>query len=186
MLNVTDKLGKLKTGMIANFIITSGNLFDEKTIVYENWIQGNAYKINDHNTIDVRGNYALTYNSKNNCQLKIEGEIDKLKATVLADTAKMTANIVVSGNSVSITFNPKDMTGTLRLSGSIETDPLKMTGDNGLDNIRKQLLTMYRSAKTKQIFLDNPEILDMVYSKEHSAVHKTKLRNIFNEIKSRF
>ena len=128
MLNVADKIGSLKKGMVANFIITSGNLFDEKTIIYENWIQGNPYKINDYNTIDVRGNYDFSYSTKNILQLKIEGDIDKLKGMVLIDTIKTPVNIIVSGNNVSISFNPKDITGTIRLSGNINADPLKMAG----------------------------------------------------------
>ncbi len=128
MLNVADKIGSLKTGMIANFIITSGNLFEEKTILYENWIQGNPYKINDYNTIDVRGNYDFSYSTKNIVQLKIEGEIDKLKGTVLIDTTKTPVNITVLGNNVSISFNPKNITGTIRLSGNITTEPIKMAG----------------------------------------------------------
>ena len=128
MLNVADKIGKLKEGMIANFIITSGNLFDEKTIIYENWIQGNQYKINDYNTIDVRGNYDFSYGNKLQSQLKIEGDIDKLKATLITDTVKTPVNIAVSGNLVSISFTPKDVTGSIRLSGNIISDPLKLTG----------------------------------------------------------
>ena len=130
MLNIGDKLGKLKGGMIANFIITSGNLFDEKTILYENWIQGTSYKINDYNTIDVRGNYDFSYGPERILrQLKIEGDLDKLKATILTDTAKISANVVVSGFSVSISFNSKDANGTIRLSGNIATDPsIKMNG----------------------------------------------------------
>lgn len=130
MLNVGDKLGKIKGGMIANFIITSGNLFDEKTILYENWIQGTAYKINDYNTIDVRGNYDFSYGPERVMrQLKIEGDLDKLKATILTDTAKVIANVVVSGYSIAISFNSKDANGTIRLSGNIATDPsIKMNG----------------------------------------------------------
>ncbi len=122
MLNLSDKIGSLKTGMIANFIITSGNLFDEKTIIYENWIQGNPYKINNYNSIDIRGNYDFSYDKKVNLQLKIEGEIDKLKGTVLIDTVKTPVNIIVFGNNISLSFN------LFRLSGNIITEPLKMNG----------------------------------------------------------
>ncbi len=129
MLNISDKLGKLKSGMIANFIITSGNLFDEKTIIYENWIQGNTYKLFDYNTVDIRGNYDFSYGPERVLhQLKIEGDLDKLKATMSTDTAKIPVNIIVSGYSVSISFNTKDPTGTIRLSGNISTAPLKMSG----------------------------------------------------------
>lgn len=129
MLNIGDKVGKLKAGMLANFLITSGNLFDEKTILYENWIQGNVYKINDYNTIDVRGTYDFSYGpDRVSHQLKIEGDLDKLKATMLTDTAKTPVNVTVAGNSVSLSFTLKDPNGSIRLSGNVATDPLKMNG----------------------------------------------------------
>ncbi len=129
MLNVADKIGSLKSGMIANFIITSGNLFDEKTVIYENWVQGTEYQINDYNMIDIRGNYTFSYGlNKNLMQLKIDGELEKLKGTLLIDTAKVPVNISVAGNSVSISFNPKDIAGTIRLSGNISDSPVRMSG----------------------------------------------------------
>ncbi len=127
-LNVSDKIGKLKSGMIANFIITSGNLFNEKTIIYENWVQGNPYKINDYNTIDLKGIYDFEYAGKKSGLLKIEGEPDKLKGTITVDTAKTLVNIAVAGNSITITFNPKDASGTVRLSGNINNETMKMSG----------------------------------------------------------
>ncbi len=128
MLNISDKTGVLKTGMIANFIITSGNVFEEKTIIYENWIQGNVYKINDYNTIDVRGVYDFVYGTdRTSKQLKIEGEIEKLKATLLLDTAKTAVDITVSGNIVALSFSQKDIKGVIRLGGNVSTD-LKMSG----------------------------------------------------------
>lgn len=128
MLNIGDKLGKLKGGMIANFIITSGNLFDEKTIIYENWIQGTNYKLYDYNTIDVRGTYDFSYGTSLHHQLKIEGDIDKLKATMITDTVKTPVNIAVFGYSISLSFSTKDTTGSIRLSGNIISDPLKFNG----------------------------------------------------------
>lgn len=123
-LNLSDKLGKIQTGMIANFIITSGNLFDEKTIIYENWIQGNPYKINDYNAADVRGNYELSLGPDREIhQLKIEGDPEKLKGTIISDTSKISANIGVTGNTISITFSPKNVSGTIRLSGIINLPP---------------------------------------------------------------
>lgn len=128
MLNIADKTGALKAGMIANFIITSGNIFDEKTIIYENWIQGNSYKINDYNTIDVRGMYDFVYGTdRSSKQLKIEGELEKLKTTMLQDTAKTPVEFSVAGNIVSISFKQKDIPGFFRLSGNINND-LKMEG----------------------------------------------------------
>jgi hypothetical protein len=43
---------------IANFIITSGEIFNEDT-KYENWVQGSKYVVNDINNKDIRGEYDL-------------------------------------------------------------------------------------------------------------------------------
>lgn len=128
LLNLQDKLGKLKSGMIANFIITSGSLFDEKTIIYENWIQGNPYKINDYAFIDVKGVYDFTYGKENITRLKIEGDPEKLKATIVIDTVKIPVTMSILNNLVSLSFNYRDSSGTIRLSGTIKTDPLRMAG----------------------------------------------------------
>lgn len=38
MIGVFDKVGVLKKGMLVNFLIINGEIFDEKMIIYENWI----------------------------------------------------------------------------------------------------------------------------------------------------
>ncbi len=156
LLNVADKVGKLKSGMIANFIITSGNLFDEKTLIYENWIQGHPYKINDYNSIDVRGNYDLVIDKKSVQLLKIDGDPDKLKGTILVDTTKTPVNIVVSGHAVSFTYIPKDSKATIRLSGIIYTEPLKMSGKGQTpDGEWVDWSASYKSAYTAEIKKDS-------------------------------
>lgn len=129
MIGMGDKLGQIKAGMVANILITSGNLFDEKTIIYENWIQGNPYKLNDQNMIDLRGNYELIYGKKEALQLKIEGEPDKLKGTIIQDTAKIATTVSLMGNVVSISFEPKDKSGVVRLSGNVSREDMKMNGN---------------------------------------------------------
>ncbi len=43
-LGMYDKVGSLDAGKVANFIITSGPFFAEKTNILENWVQGESYK----------------------------------------------------------------------------------------------------------------------------------------------
>lgn len=201
-LNVADKIGKLKSGMIANFIITSGNLFDEKTIIYENWIQGNPYKINDYNNIDIRGNYDFTYYKKDIYKLKIEGEPDKLKGTLFADTAKIPVTISVSGSSVSITFNstkveysPKGSIGTLRFSGNISIEPLKMAGKGQTpDGDWIDWTAVYKSAYTAEIKKDSakkeiPQFGQIIYpfcAYGKKSEDRDKFDKIVNDFKTRY
>ncbi len=105
MLGMSDKIGALKKGMCANFIITSKNIFEEGSVIYENWVGGNAYRLSDMNAPDVRGNYELSYN---NVKYKIEigGEPDKLTSTInLKDTIKTNLTLTFKNNNLNFYFN---------------------------------------------------------------------------------
>lgn len=58
LLGVEDRVGSLQEGALANFLITSGPLLDEDTVILENWIAGERYQIND-DFDDREGSYAL-------------------------------------------------------------------------------------------------------------------------------
>ena len=57
-LNVFDEVGSIETGKIANFIITTGPVFEDKTVILQNWIQGEKYGVKE----DAWNNVAATYN----------------------------------------------------------------------------------------------------------------------------
>nr|MBA2745618.1 amidohydrolase family protein [Flavisolibacter sp.] len=61
-IGVYDKVGSLDAGKMANFIITSGPVFDEKTIIYQNWVQGYKYSVKDDLFNEMKGNYNLVLN----------------------------------------------------------------------------------------------------------------------------
>lgn len=63
LLGVYDKIGSLDAGKIANFIITSGPVFAEKTTLLENWTQGIKNAVKDENWYDVKGSYTLVENT---------------------------------------------------------------------------------------------------------------------------
>jgi imidazolonepropionase-like amidohydrolase len=61
-LGVYDKVGSLDEGKLANFLITTGPLFNEKTTIIENWIQGDKYSVKPDAWINIAGTYNLTIN----------------------------------------------------------------------------------------------------------------------------
>ncbi len=63
MLGMYDKIGSLDAGKIANFLITSGPVFAEKTVLLQNWTQGIKNAVKDENWFDVKGMYNLTANT---------------------------------------------------------------------------------------------------------------------------
>jgi imidazolonepropionase-like amidohydrolase len=123
LLGKSNEIGTLKTGSYANFIITSGAIFDEKTIVFENWVQGNKYVINDWTVKDIRGEYDLTV-SNETYKLKIEGEVAKPKSDITtADKKKVKSNLTFANQWVTLLIKPNDdvKTSFTRLNGLVDT-----------------------------------------------------------------
>ncbi|HXC03611.1 MAG TPA: amidohydrolase family protein, partial [Bacteroidia bacterium] len=131
MLGLSDKLGALKPGMLADFLITSGTIFDEKNVIYENWINGNPYIISDMNMADLRGTFELKTGDKT-YKLKVTGDPDKLKGQLfLTDTAKVNASLTEKANGITISWEVKGQ-GSVRLGGNITPNPLAMAGNGQL------------------------------------------------------
>ncbi len=59
LLNVYNETGSLEAGKWANFLITSGPVFAEKTTLLQNWVQGEKYTMKEDAVQEVKGNYAL-------------------------------------------------------------------------------------------------------------------------------
>ncbi len=131
LLKVGDKVGKLDKGMVANFIITSGNVFDGDATVFENWVQGQKYVINEMNAVDLSGKYILAMNGEN-YDLEISGKPGRQKAKiVMDDTTNIPVNFSVDEEMVSISFNPtpKDKkSGMVSLSGWVSGNNLNGRG----------------------------------------------------------
>jgi imidazolonepropionase-like amidohydrolase len=60
LMGVYDKVGSLESGKLANFIITSGPVFAEKTSMLQNWVQGTKYGIKEDAWSDIKGIYNLS------------------------------------------------------------------------------------------------------------------------------
>ncbi|MDA6069678.1 amidohydrolase family protein [Flavobacterium sp. AC] len=135
ILGKSNEIGSLKTGSYANFVITSGEIFDEKTVLYENWVQGSKYVVNDINAKDIRGNYNLTV-GKDTYKWKIDGTVDAPKSEITtADAKKLKTTFSVSKNWISLLIKPADTikSNYSRLTGFIEK-PESLSGKAVLSN----------------------------------------------------
>ncbi|WP_225979956.1 amidohydrolase family protein [Pseudobacter ginsenosidimutans] len=72
LLGVYEKVGSLDVGKLANFIITSGNVFDAKTVILQNWVQGARYNVKDENWFDVKGTYQFTASNAKSFTLELK------------------------------------------------------------------------------------------------------------------
>lgn len=103
------KLGTLKEGAWANFIITSGDFFDKETVLYENWVQGNRNIVEDMNIIDLAGTYNLTVDGRS-YELTVSGEAAKPKTEVKLGETKIGSKATYADNWLSLLLSSPDTT----------------------------------------------------------------------------
>ncbi len=127
LLNADNLIGSLNEGKLANFIITSGNLFSDNNIILENWVQGNQYKITE-TPADYRGVYTLKVGQQPDRKLMIAGTPDKPELKVIGQDT-VTGKVTFNGNLVTISFNKdKKSTESIRLSGWLADKNLQGEG----------------------------------------------------------
>ena len=107
LLGKSNEIGTLQKGSYANFLVTSGKIFDSKTKIYENWVQGNKHVINEMNFVDVSGEYLLNYKNKS-LTLTISGTPGKQKGTLKNGTKKVKSKFSFKDNWVQITMTNQD------------------------------------------------------------------------------
>lgn len=102
-MQLSDIAGALKKGMMANFIISAGNVFEKDNIIFENWVQGNRYALKSINEADIRGNYGFKVGD-DSYLLKITGSTDLPKFDILKDTTKLKSKGSFAKNELSLSF----------------------------------------------------------------------------------
>ncbi len=104
ILNKTASIGTLKIGRQANFLISSGDIFEKETSIYENWVQGVPHVILDKNLKDIRGEYNLLAGGMT-YQMKISGKIKMPKVEIKQDTHKLKSKLNYANNWFNLSFS---------------------------------------------------------------------------------
>ena len=131
LLGMDDKIGQLKNGMLANFIITSKKIFEKDNVILENWVKGNPYKMNNAAAADVRGNYSLRIAGGLPLRLKASGEFYSPEAFVYEDTAAIKISFSRQDNAVSLQYELKkrEPKGIYRANGLYNDSSKTATGN---------------------------------------------------------
>ena len=67
VLKMNQKIGELKKGFYANFLVTSGPIFKEESVIYENWVIGKQYVLTPNDVVlnlDISDEDLLEYLEK--------------------------------------------------------------------------------------------------------------------------
>ena len=129
-IGVQDKIGSLKQGMLANFIITSKNIFEDDAIIYETWSNGIKHEYNDLSIPAINGTYSLLIN-KNSYKININKDQEGYSGMAFKDSSKAKTNITFKNNLLTLSF-PYDSTLAYRLNGNYDEVKKSFSGQGQL------------------------------------------------------
>ncbi|MBL7767413.1 MAG: amidohydrolase family protein [Flavipsychrobacter sp.] len=134
LLGVYNEVGSLTTGKWANFIITSGPVFQDKSVILQNWVQGKKYGVKEDSWSAPMGEYQLTLNSdKGAQQYNLLIKAGGTASVIQKDT--LTGKFSFDGKLVKLSFpENKQSKKNIRLSGVSQTDGWQGTGEDASGN----------------------------------------------------
>ncbi|MFZ9660452.1 MAG: amidohydrolase family protein, partial [Chitinophagaceae bacterium] len=149
LLGIYDKIGSLETGKLANFIITSGPVFTDKTAILQNWIQGEKYAVKDEEWNDIKGIYTVNVNGSNTSKYTLEVK-GSSNANILNGSDTITAKFTYDGKAIRIGFTPeKKSKNSIRLSGYTNGDSWNGFGEDGDGNKLTWTATLQNTTSPK-------------------------------------
>ncbi len=89
LLGIEHLAGSLEVGKLANVLITSGPLFDKKTVIEETWVQGDRHQFGPKPKTEIHGRWQLHLDESSaqlatsaQLILEVSGKSDKLTAKI--------------------------------------------------------------------------------------------------------
>ncbi len=127
LMKIDDKVGSIEAGKVANFLITTGDLFAEKTSIVENWVNGERYDVKAKASKEQAGQYKLSIagaagvtdyilDVKNNSQANLIGK-DTLTTRFKSDGTLVSINFSLKPSGKPATAEKKDSTFSAAQAG---------------------------------------------------------------------
>ncbi len=131
LLKMSDKIGTIEKGKVANLLVASGDIFDAETTIFHNWVQGQLYELANPANGDLRGSYALSLAGIGEYTLSIKGTVGAPQSELVLQNDTLKIPVVLDrsggGNLVTMRFAKKSgAKGEMSLTGWIDS---KTSGD---------------------------------------------------------
>ncbi len=131
VLGLADTIGSLEAGKLANFLITSGPIFNEKTTIYQNWIQGEKYGVKDDIYNETVGKYNIALNTNAGTINYMLDFKSPSAATTFLGKDTVTSKFYFDGRNVRMNIAPeRKAEPNLRLYGVVSGDSWKGYGED--------------------------------------------------------
>lgn len=102
-LGVYDKVGSLDAGKLANFLITNGPIFNDKTTILYNYVQGIKYSVKGDD--NFAGTYALTVNTPFGIE-KYTLEVKSANSVSMYAKDTLNARFSFDGKQIKLSYAP--------------------------------------------------------------------------------
>ena len=103
-LGIYDKVGSLDAGKLGNFLITNGPIFNEKSIILQNWVQGIKYTVKE-DAASAAGTYTLNVNTPSGTE-KYTLDVKNASSVILFGKDTLNSKFSFDGKQVKISYAP--------------------------------------------------------------------------------
>ena len=103
-LGIYDKVGSLDAGKLGNFLITNGPIFNEKSIILQNWVQGIKYTVKE-DAASAAGTYTLNVNTPSGTE-KYTLDVKNASSVTLFGKDTLNSKFSFDGKQVKISYAP--------------------------------------------------------------------------------
>lgn len=117
-LKTSMPLGTLKPGAPANFFFSTGDVFEDSSVIAQHWIQGKKYTVQEVPLVDVRGKYEFNVPELGKVTVQVGGYYQQPKAEFLVNDIKSKGTFAVNGNRLLFSVRGKDSTDIYRFEGT--------------------------------------------------------------------
>lgn len=128
LLGVSNLVGRLKPGMLANFFICSKDYFEKDNVVLENWVAGKRYPVKASDSLDLRGKYTLKLDTLRDWKLNASGDVISPEWTLQKDSLKIKVEASLVSTQWTFRFEPVKGKGFYRLNGSVDASGTVISG----------------------------------------------------------
>lgn len=151
ILGVSNLVGTLEKGKLANFLVCSHQLFDSESELLQTWVLGRPYTFQNPNLTDLRGKYNLQID-KQSLSLIISGKRYNPEAQLaLSDTNKIKVKMALNQNQVQLNWELPNGEEKANYQALLFVDGQNMQGQLQFPNGKQESLTLVFQEPFKSI-----------------------------------
>ena len=181
-INMEGKIGVIKQGAYANFLVTSGPIFEKETIIFENWVMGNKHTVKNVPKNSIDGDYVFSDNGSK-YELVVKNSQGKINVSLKKDSIKLNVKSVVKNGWLNMSIVDKENELYGFISSNINTNGLGSISFTDFEGIKKNIL-LKKSGENKEPVKkikkhDQYELIPVSYpNKAYGFKSKPKKQNV--------